>query len=370
VKPLGVAVVGCGAISQEYLRNLCSYPDLRVVACVDLDLDRARAAAERHRVPVVGELDAVLEHPDVELVVNLTVPAAHTAVSMAAVLAGRHVYSEKPLALDPAAAGALLAEADAAGVRVGGAPDTFLGAGWQATYRLLRDGVIGTPLSALAVMQDPGPDRWHHNPEFYFQPGGGPLFDMGPYYLTALAALFGPVTRVAGTARTGHPERVVKAGPRAGAVLRVDVATHVAALLDFAGGQTASVVFSFDSPLARQDLVEITGTTATLAAPDPNSFAGPVRLRQAGSADWTTMAAAAAKPSRGLGVLDLARALATGRPHRASGALARHVVDVMTAILESADRAEFVAVRSTFEPPELLPPGWDPHLAVDQGGDG
>jgi predicted dehydrogenase len=364
VSPLGIAVVGCGAISQQYLRNLCSYPDLRVVACTDLDLDRANAAAQQHAVPVVGDLDLVLDHPDVQLVVNLTIPAAHLEVSLASVRAGRHVYSEKPLALDPPGARKLLAEADATGVRVGAAPDTFLGPGWQATYRLLRDGAIGTPLSALAVMQSPGPDQWHPNPEFYFQPGGGPLFDMGPYYLTALAAHFGPVTRVAATARTGHAERVIGAGPRQGTRIPVEVATHVAALLDFAGGQTASVLFSFESPLLRQDLIEVTGTAATLAAPNPNTFAGPVRLCQVGDTDWTTAAVAPAEPSRGLGVLDLARGLATGRPHRASGELALHVVEVMTAILESADRGEFVAVSSTFDIPEPLPSDWDPYVVT------
>jgi len=354
VSPLGVAVVGCGRISRQYLDNLTTFPELTVVAVSDLDLDRASEAAARYDIPVVADLDRVLDHPDVGLVVNLTVPAAHHEVSVAAVRAGRHVYSEKPLATDVESARKLLVEAQTAGVRVGAAPDTFLGPGWQAVGRLLRDGAIGTPLSALAVMQDPGPDRWHPNPEFLFQAGAGPLFDMGPYYLTALAAQFGPVSRVAATARTGRAERVVGAGPRAGTRFRVEVPTHVAALLDFAGGATASVLFSFDSPLARQDLVEITGTEATLGAPNPNSFAGPVRLRRAGEAGWTTVVEAPAPPSRGLGVRDLARSLAAGRPHRASGELALHIVEVMAAIVTSAERAEFVPVHSTFALPLTL----------------
>jgi predicted dehydrogenase len=358
--PVGVGIVGCGTISHAYLRNLTRFPDVAVHACADLDIDLAKAVAEQYGVAAAGGLDAVLEHPDVEIVVNLTVPAAHVEVSAAAVAAGKHVYSEKPIALDPASGARLLTAAEAAGVRVGSAPDTFLGAGLQSAYRLITQGTIGTPLSAITLMQGPGPQSWHHAPEFFFRAGGGPLFDMGPYYLTALAAAFGPVTRVVATTRTARAERVIGAGPRAGTSFPVTVPTHVSALLDFGSGPAASSIFSFDSPLARQDFVEITGTEATLAMPNPNAFTGASRLRRAGETEWTVMPETGCAAGRGMGVLDLARAVRTGRPHRAGGAAALHVVDVMTAIIDSAQRSEFVTVSSDLALPEPLPADWDP----------
>lgn len=358
--PVGVAIVGCGTISHEYLRNLTSFPDVRLVACADLDLDRAAAVAREHGVPVADTAEAVLARPDVDLVVNLTIPAVHAEVSLAAVQAGKHVYSEKPLALDPAGAEKVLAEAARAGVRVGGAPDTFLGPGWQAVYRLVADGAIGTPLSAIALLQSPGPEGWHPSPEFLFQPGAGPLFDMGPYYLTALAALFGPVARVSGVARAGKSERVIGSGPRAGTRFPVETPTHVSAQLEFAGGSVATLVFSFDSPLRRADFVEITGSDATLSAPNPNGFGGTTRIHRADATEWSTVADTTPGPTRGLGVVDLIRAIRADTPHRASGDLARHVVDVMSAVLDSADRGEFVTVTSTFSVTSTLPPDWDP----------
>ncbi len=357
---VGVAVVGCGTISHPYLKNLTSFPDVRVLACSDLDLDRAKAVADQYDVPFVGDLDAVLALADVEIVVNLTIPRAHVEVATAAVAAGKHVYNEKPVALDPASGARLLADAAAAGVRVGAAPDTFLGAGLQTAYRLIAQGAIGTPLTALTLMQGPGPQSWHPSPEFLFQRGAGPLFDMGPYYLTALAAAFGPVARVVASTRQAVAERVIGAGPRAGSRFAVEVPTHVSALLEFAGGQAATSVFSFDSPLSRQDFFEITGTEATLAVPNPNNFTGESRLRRAGSTEWTSVPASGAAVGRGMGVLDLARAIRAGRPHRATGEGAVHVVDVMTAAIESAGRGAFVPVATGFPVPEPLPEQWDP----------
>ncbi|GAA5195655.1 Gfo/Idh/MocA family oxidoreductase [Rugosimonospora acidiphila] len=358
---VGIALVGCGTISHEYLRNLTTFPDVRVVACTDLDTERAKAVAAEYHVPEAGEPELALRHPDVELVVNLTIPAAHIDVSTAAVLAGKHVYTEKPLAMDADGGAGLLAAAAKTGVRVGSAPDTFLGAGLQSAYRLIARGDIGTPQSALTLMQSPGPESWHHSPEFLFQPGAGPLFDIGPYYLTALAAAFGGVTRVAATARKAFAERVIGSGPRAGTRFRVEVPTNVSGLLEFSAGQAATTIFSFDSPLSRQGFVEITGTDATLSVPDPNRFDGPLRLRRAREEDWTPVETVGAHVGRGMGVLDLARAIRTGAPHRADAAGALHIVEVMEALTASAETGQFVAVNSDFPTPSPLPEDWDPY---------
>jgi predicted dehydrogenase len=358
--PVGVGIVGCGTISRRYLENLAAYPDVRILACADLDVDRAASVAAQHRVPTSGNLDAVLGHPEIEVVVNLTIPAAHADVTSAAIAAGKHVYSEKPLALDPMTGARLLTEAATADVRIGSAPDTFLGAGLQTAYRLISQGAIGTPLSALTLTQSPGPEAWHQSPEFLFQAGGGPLLDMGPYYLTALAIALGPVARGAATARTAHVERVIGSGPRAGTTFPVTVPTHVNTLVEFASGPVAAGVFSFDSPLDRGGFIEITGTEATLAMPNPNAFAGPSRLRRAGDEDWTTVEMSGAESGRGVGVLEMARAIRSGRPHRADGAAALHIVEVMTALLQAAEQHAFVPVTSTLTVPEPLPEDWDP----------
>src|SRR5438270_237528 len=268
--PVGVAIIGAGVISNEYLRNLTAFPDVRVLAVADLDLDRAAAIADQYGVPVCGGVADVLAIPEVELVVNLTSPAAQASVALTALRAGKHVYGEKPLTLDPASGEKLLAEAEAAGLRVGNAPDTFLGAGLQSALRALRSGVIGQPVAVTTVIQNPGPESWHPNPEFLFQIGAGPLYDIGPYYLTALTALLGPATRVAATARRARAQRVIGSGPRAGTVFDVEVPTYVTALIDLAGGAAAASTFSFDSPLPRR-MIEITGTEGTLSVPDPNT---------------------------------------------------------------------------------------------------
>ncbi|MET8005670.1 Gfo/Idh/MocA family protein [Nonomuraea glycinis] len=363
-EPVGVAVIGCGVISGQYLRNLAGFPAVRVVACADLDPARAEAAAAAHEVPYAGPPADVLRLPEVELVLNLTVPAAHAEVARAAVAAGKHVYNEKPLTSDPGSARDLLAAAGRAGVRVGGAPDTFLGEGLQTMLRLLDAGEAGRPLSAIAIMQGPGPQRWHHDPEFFFRTGAGPLFDMGPYYLTALVAALGPVARVVALSSRATDHRVIAAGPRAGTRFPVEVPTHVSALLEFRSGAVATTVFSFDSPLGRQDFLEVTGTEATVAGPNPNGFRGPLRLRRAGETDWTEAPVPEPVSGRGVGVAEMAVALRRGRPHRASGELALHVLDVMTAIGLSAGRDAFVAVESTCSRPDPLPQGWDPRTAI------
>ena len=357
--PVGVAVIGAGTISSQYLSNLTRFPDVNVLAIADLDVERAATVAAEYGVPASGPVADVLALPEIELVVNLTIPAAHAEIALAAVTAGKHVYGEKPLALDPASARAVLAEAAARGVRVGNAPDTFLGAGLQSAVRAVASGLIGTPVAAAAAFQSPGPESWHPSPEFLFAHGAGPLFDMGPYYLTALVALLGPVGTVAARGHKARRSRVIGSGPKAGTVFPVEVPTHVTALLEFRGGAGATTTFSFDSPLARQS-IEITGTEATLLVPDPNRFDGALRLRRAGAQESEEIPATGTSVGRGIGVLDMARALRTGTAHRASGELALHVLEVMAAIAASAQSAAFEEVSAWTEKLEALPEAWDP----------
>jgi predicted dehydrogenase len=361
--PVGIGIIGAGVISDTYIENLSSFADTRVLAIGDLRPDAAQAKAAEHQVPASGDVDIVLDHPDVEIVVNLTIPAAHAEVAERAIAAGKHVWNEKPLALDRAGGRAVLDAASAAGVRVGCAPDTFLGAGLQAARRLIADGAIGEPLTALALLQSPGPDIWHPNPAFLFQVGGGPLFDIGPYYLTALIQALGPVEAVAAVASTARDRRTIGAGPRAGDTFEVTVPSHVGALVRFAGGQSAQTIFSFDSSLPRI-LLEVTGRDATMILPDPNGFDGEIQIRRRGEKTAETVARTEARATRGTGVLDMARGIREGRPHRADGLLAYHVLDVMVAIGESAASGVFVAIDSTVAAAPPLPDDWDPHAAT------
>ena len=357
--PVGVALIGAGVISGQYIKNLTTFPDVRLLAIADLDVERAAAVAVPYRVPVSGSVERVLAIPEVELVVNLTTPAAHASVALAALEAGKHVYGEKPLTLDPASGEQLLAAAAARGLLIGNAPDTFLGAGIQSARRALRSGAIGAPMAAATAVQGPGPESWHPSPEFLFQIGAGPLFDLGPYYLTALVSLLGPVARVAATARQARARRVIGSGPKAGTVFDVEVPTHVTALIDLETGPGVISTFSFDSPLPRR-MIEITGTEGTLSLPDPNTFEGPLRVRGAKDDDWRELPVSGPVAGRGLGVLDMARALRGGAPHRASGTMALHVLETMAAIIDSAENGEFRAVESTAPIPAELPEDWDP----------
>ena len=364
-EPFGIGVIGCGNISKQYLKNLTGFPDVAVVICADVDAGRARARAAAYGVPEWGAAGDALEHPGVQLIVNLTVPASHAEVTGAAIAAGKHVWSEKPLTLDVAAGRGLLSRAKAAGVRVGCAPDTVLGAGLQSARRLIDSGAIGTPLTALTLLQGPGPQSWHPDPEFLFAPGAGPLFDLGPYYLSVLALLFGPARRVAAVGRRPRERRVIGSGPRAGTEFGVAVPTYVAALAEYVGGQAASLLFSWDSPLSRAGFVEITGTEATLALPDPNRFDGDVRIRRAGDADWAVIPAEGAVAGRGTGVVDMVRAIRADAGHRASGEIALHVLEMMTAIERSAVSAAFEPVETRFEAPAPLDAQWDPYVAAN-----
>lgn len=357
--PVGVGVIGAGVISDTYLANLTSFPDVAVLMVADLDTERAAAQAAKYGVPTSGTVADLLGDPAIELVINLTIPSAHVDVGLAALEAGKHVWAEKPLALDRETGRKLLDRAKEKGLRVASAPDTVLGAGLQTARRAIEDGQIGEPQTALAILQSPGPESWHPAPEFLFQAGGGPLLDMGPYYLTALVQILGPIRRVTGAGGQSRATRVIGSGPRAGTEFAVTVPTTVTALVDFERGGSAQLVLSFDSALIRI-LLEVTGTLGAAVLPDPNGFDGPTLLHTLG-AKLAELPADGHGASRGTGALELARAIRSGEPERASGELAYHVLDAMLAIEESLTKGQPVTVASTVEVPPALPADWSPY---------
>jgi predicted dehydrogenase len=358
-EPVGIGVIGAGTISDTYLENLSNFADTEVLAIGDLVPEVAKEKAVKYEVAVAGDVTTVLDHPGVDIVVNLTIPAAHAEVAIQVIAAGKHVWNEKPLALDRLSGSSLVREVEAAGLLVGCAPDTFLGQGLQTACRLTEQGMIGTPLTALALLQLPGPESWHPNPAFLYAAGAGPLFDLGPYYLTAIMQVFGSASSVAALGSKARERRVIGSGPKAGEEFDVTVPSHVSALVQFESGQSAQAMFSFDSALPRT-LLEVNGTEATMLFPDPNYFDGKIAIRRRDNEDWETVATTTALSSRGTGVLDMARAIRERRPHRAQGALGYHVLDTMIAIAESVEARAFVEVESSIDKPPLLPEDWDP----------
>ncbi len=362
--PVGVAVIGAGKISEQYLANMATYPDLAVRFLADLLPDRARQVADEYGVPAAGTMDEALARDDVEIIVNLTIPAAHADVASAALAAGKHVWNEKPLTVDRASGQALVAQADQAGLLLGCAPDTILGPGLQTALRMIARGDIGRPLTAAVMFQVPGPHWWHPNPEFLYQAGGGPLLDTGPYYVTTLTQIFGPITGVVARGASASPTRTIGQGPRAGEVFDVTVPSYITAIFQFAEDGVAQATFSFDSPLTRQGFVEIAGTEATLSLPDPNRFDGGTRLMKSRGTEWLSFEAEGVLGGRGVGAVDMARVLRGGGRHHATGQLGLHVLDAMLAAHESMESRGFVDVTSTFDPIEPLPAGWDPTEAT------
>ncbi|MFF5792036.1 Gfo/Idh/MocA family protein [Paeniglutamicibacter sp. NPDC012692] len=367
--PVGVGFIGVGMISDTYLENLASFPDIRVVILGDMDTERAQSQAEKFNVQEFGTADDVLAHPGVQIIVNLTIPAVHAEISSRAVAAGKHVWTEKPIGLDRNSTAALLEQADAAGLRIGVAPDTVLGPGLQTAKRAIENGVIGTPLFASTTMQWQGPDLVHPNPSFLFAKGAGPLLDMGPYYFTALVNLFGPVSKVAALGLRGQEERVIQTGPQTGERFPVEVPSTISVLTEFEAGQHAQSMLSFDSALSRHGVVEISGTEGTLVIPDPNMFEGRIAYVKPLSEiptefpftqEWIEIEQEGVVVGRGLGLLEMARAIAEGRPHRANGEVGYHVLDVMLSAEESAATGEFVSVNSSAASVPSMPVDFDP----------
>jgi predicted dehydrogenase len=335
------------------------FDDIEVVACSDLVLERAEAQAEAYDVPMAYTPEELLADEEVEIVLNLTVPTVHAEISLAALEAGRHLYTEKPLAVSLEDGRKILEVAGERGLLIGCAPDTFLGGGLQTCRKVIDEGIIGEPVAVTAFMLNHGPEDWHPNPDFFYQPGAGPMFDLGPYYLSTLTTLMGPVRRVTGSARVTFPERMITSRPYAGTSIMVNTPTHVAGVMDFESGAVGTLVTSFDVWSENQSRIDLYGTEGTLSLPDPNTFGGPVWLWRSDENTWTEIPLTHPYTgnSRGLGLADMAQALRSGRQHRASGELGMHALEVIHAFLRSSERGEHVEVSSTFERPEALPSG-------------
>jgi predicted dehydrogenase len=352
-------MIGTGNISGIYFQNGQRFESLDIVACADLDVERAKAKGAEYGIRG-SSVEELLSDPDIELIINLTIPQAHANVCLQALEAGKHVYVEKPLAVTREDGLKVLDLARRKGLYVGCAPDTFLGGGIQTCVKLIEDGWIGTPIGATAFMLGDGPEGWHPAPEFFYQVGGGPMFDMGPYYLTALITLLGPINRVTGMTRISFPERTIGSQPKLGQVMKVETPTHIAGILEFASGPIGTILTSFDvkggSQLPR---IEVYGSQGTLIVPDPNTFGGPVYIQRAGAKGWSEIPLSHSKSenARGVGAADMAKAIMTGRKHRANGDMAFHVLEAMHGFHDASEQGSHYTMKSTCEKPAPLPIG-------------
>lgn len=364
LQPIKIGIIGVGKISGQYFNTISRLPILQLTAVADLNTDLAAEVAGQQDVRNLS-VDALLNDDDVDLVLNLTIPAAHAEIDLLAIAAGKHVYGEKPLAADFGDGVKIMDAAKAAGVRVGSAPDTVLGTGTQTARKAVDDGLIGTPISAVATMVTPGHERWHPNPDFYYQPGGGPLLDMGPYYISSLITMLGPVARVIGAASHKRDTRTIGSGPRAGETIPVAVDTHVTGVLVHESGVLSTLVMSFDAAATKAPNIEVHGSEATLIAPDPNQFGGDVSIHPVGG-EWSVLPVTAGylDAGRGYGIADLA-ATPADQQIRASGDLGLHVLDVMLSLLQSAERGTAVDVATSCERPAAVPLGEAPGGVVE-----
>ena len=360
VNKVKIGVVGCGVISEIYMQNLTTrFKNIEIVAVMDLIRERAENRAKQFNIPKVYDLEDFYKDPEIELVVNLTTPQSHTDVDMRALNAGKHVYSEKPFALNKKDGDAVVALAKAKGLLAGCAPETFLGGGLMMCRKLIEEGWIGFPVAATAFMMGHGHESWHPDPGFYYDFGGGPMFDMGPYYLTALVSMLGPVEKVAGAVKITFPTRTVTSQPKYGEIIKVNVPTYVTGTLTFKNGAVGTIITTFDVWDSNLPNIEIYGSEGSLRVPDPNTFGGPVFYKKPGMKEWKEIPIIFAyqENSRGIGVSDMAQSILTGRKHRAHGDMANHVLDIMRAIHDSSDSDKIIKLETVFEKPDLLPLG-------------
>jgi len=356
-----VGIIGCGNISKIYLENAPRFGNYDIEAVADLVIEKAEERAREFGIPKAYTTDELLNDPDIDLVINLTIPAVHAEIAIKALENGKHVYGEKPLAVTREDAEKMLFVAKETGLYIGNAPDTFLGGGMQTSRKLIDDGWIGKPISATAFMMMPGHERWHPAPEFYYQVGGGPMFDMGPYYLTALINLMGPVSRVTGSAQMSYQERTITSKEKYGEKIQVEVPTQINGVLDFESGAVASVITSFDTWHHNLPTIEIYGTEGSMSVPDPNNFGGPIYVRRKDHADWTEipLTHGFSNNSRGLGVAEMVDAIQSKRIARTDGNLAYHVLDIMHGIHDASRDGKHYVLTSSCKQPEPLQTSMD-----------
>ncbi|MGI8907489.1 MAG: Gfo/Idh/MocA family protein [Candidatus Sumerlaeaceae bacterium] len=356
--PARVGVVGCGAISDVYFTNGRKFQALEMVSCCDLDANKATSQAGKHGVSRTCSVEDIFADPDIDIILNLTIPVAHGEIALRALQAGKSTYGEKPLAVRLDDGRRMIELAREKNLRVGCAPDTFLGASHQTARRAIDEGMIGQPIAANCFMLGHGVETWHPNPEFYYKPGGGPMFDMGPYYLTALINMLGPVRRVTGSAGINMPQRTISSQPLAGKVIDVEVPTHVVAVLDFHSGAIATLVTSFDIKATALPNIEIYGTEAGMSVPDPNCFGGDVKIRGWREKNWRKVRNKHkyGENSRGVGLADMASAMQTGRAHRASGEVALHVLEIMHAVHTASTEGKHIELITRPERPAAMNP--------------
>jgi predicted dehydrogenase len=355
-KTLNVGVIGCGNISPIYFKNIPRFAQLQLTACADLDVSRAEARAKEFVIPKALSPDGLLADKEIDLVVNLTIPAVHAEVSLKALAAGKHVYTEKPFSANRADAAKVLAMAKEKKLFACGAPDTFLAGVFQTARKHLDGNMIGKILSGTAVMMGAGHESWHPDPVFYYKHGGGPLLDMGPYYLTALVFFLGPIKSVTARGSRGFTERTVASGPKKGEKIKVEIDTHLSGTIEFVSAALINILFSFDVKKHTLPHIELHGDKGSFSIPDPNRFHGPLNWFDPQFSDWAHLAVQHGYQvnSRGIGVAEMADAILNGRTPRASGELAYHVLDVMESIVESANTQKTLQIASTVTRPEIL----------------
>lgn len=352
---VGIGIIGLGNISAAYLKASKDFPVLDIRAVADMNPAAAKAKADEFGLNAV-DLDAIFTDPSIDIILNLTIPKAHVEVGLRAIEAGKHVYSEKPLGIVFAEGKKLVDRAREKGLRVGSAPDTFLGGSHQTSRRLVDEGALGQLVGGTAYFMCPGHERWHPNPAFYYEAGGGPMLDMGPYYITDLVNLLGPVAKVSGFGTKLRDTRTITSKDRNGEIIPVHVATHVSGTLVFHNGAVVQVTMSFDVAGHKHVPLEIYGTEASLLVPDPNHFGGQIQLLEKGG-EWTDIATDmpyAEGNYRSIGLADMAHAILEGRPHRCNGDLALHVLEVMEAFQTSSDTGRVIDITTPAERPAQL----------------